>query len=291
MKRLWRFVRFLLAVGLGFAVALAVVALWNDEDALVLGDRVGVVSVRGFIADARQTVSALRDLGGDEGVKAVVLRVETPGGVIAPSQEIHDAVARLAEKKPVVVSMGAVAASGGYYLSAPATKIVANPGTATGSIGVILQFQEVSLLFDKVGLRTRTVKSGPLKDAGSPFRTMTDEDRAVFQALIDDLFDQFVTAVAEGRGIDRERVLALADGRVYSGRQALDLGLVDRLGGFWDAVAWAGRLGGIKGEPQLEYKRPKRKGALRWFLGDDASALDPLGEATAPPLRYALPGW
>ncbi len=291
MRGCLRFLGVLLAVAAGVALAAGAALWWAGRGALPMGERIGVVEVRGFIADARPAVEALRAFRKDEDVKAVVVRVESPGGGIAPSQEIHDEVKRTAAVKPVIVSMGALAASGGYYLSVPATGIVALPGTATGSIGVILQFQEVHLLFNKLGLRTQVVKSGPLKDAGSPFREMTAEDRAVFQSLIDDLFQQFVDAVAGGRGMDRQAVLALADGRVYSGRQALDLGLVDRLGGFWDAVEWARQLAGLPEEPKLEYRRRDRRGVLRWLLGDDADALAPLEEAAAPPLRYALPGW
>ncbi len=291
MRRLFCILGIGLALAAGFLAALVVVGVWSSRGGIALGDRIGVVEVRGFIGDARPTVEALREFRKDGGIKAVVLRVESPGGGIAPSQEIHDAVRRTAQAKPVVVSMGAVAASGGYYISAPATKIVANPGTATGSIGVIIQFQEIHGLFSRVGLRTRVVKSGPLKDAGSPFREMTEQDRAVFQALVEDLFQQFVDAVAQGRGMDRDAVLALADGRVYSGRQALDLGLVDRLGGFWDAVELAGELAGLKGEPRLEYRRRERHGLLRWLLGEEAVALDPIGRLAAPPVRYAVPGW
>lgn len=291
MKRMLIGCGFLLALLAGVLVTLAAVSFWRGDGALAVGERVGVVELRGFIFDARPTVDALRDLARDAEVKAVVLRVDSPGGVIAPSQEIHDEVRRTAEKKPVVVSMGALAASGGYYVSAPATRIVANPGTATGSIGVIAQFKDFHVLFDKLGLRSEVVKSGPFKDSGSPFREMTPEERAVFQGLIDDLFDQFVTAVAEGRGMDEEAVRSLADGRVYSGRQALDLGLVDELGGFWDAVLVAGELGEIEGEPKLDYRRRHPKGLLRWVLGDDADALAPLEQAAAAPLRYVLPGW
>ncbi|HSH68667.1 MAG TPA: signal peptide peptidase SppA, partial [Deferrisomatales bacterium] len=247
--------------------------------------------VEGFIADPTHVTTALRNLRAEDDIKAVVLQVNSPGGVIGPSQEIHDEVRRTAAVKPVVVAMGALAASGGYYVSAPATRIVANPGTATGSIGVILQFKEVHLLFDKLGLRSQTVKSGAMKDAGSPFREMTDADRATFQALIDDLFDQFVMAVAEGRRMDPQQVRQLADGRVYSGRQALELGLVDQLGNFWDAVAVAQELGGLTGEPKLDYRRKQHSGLLHWALGEDASALEPLQAVTAPAFRYALPSW
>lgn len=291
MKRLLIVFGFFLALVAGVVLALVAVSLWRGESALPRGERLGVVELKGFISDARPTVDALRSLAADGEIKAVVLRVESPGGVIAPSQEIRDEVLRTADKKPVVVSMGALAASGGYYVSAPATRIVANPGTATGSIGVLIQFKEVHALFDRWGLRTRVVKSGSLKDAGSPFREMSDEEEAVFQTLIDDLFDQFVEAVAEGRGLSAEAVRSLADGRLYSGRQALELGLVDRLGGFWDAVALAGELGGIVGEPKLDYRRKKPKGILHWILGDDQRALAPLDEASAAPLRYAVPWW
>ncbi|MBE0616526.1 MAG: signal peptide peptidase SppA [Proteobacteria bacterium] len=291
MKRLLIVLGFFLALVAGVVLTLVAVSLWRGEAALPLGERVGVVELKGFISDARPTVDALRDLTADDEIKAVVLRVESPGGVIAPSQEIHDQVARTVQKKPLVISMGALAASGGYYVSAPATKIVANPGTATGSIGVLIQLKEVHALFDKLGLRARVIKSGPFKDAGSPFREMTEEERAVFQGLIDDLFAQFVDAVAQGRGLSPEAVRNLADGRVYSGRQALELGLVDRLGGFWDAVALAAELGGLEGEPRLDYRRKRPKGLLRWILGDEADALAPLEEAAAAPLRYSLPGW
>lgn len=254
-------------------------------------DRIGVVEVRGFIADPRPAVDALRDLRKDDGVKAVVLRVETPGGGVSPSQEIHDEVARTAAVKPVVVSMGAVAASGGYYLSVPATQIVANPGTATGSIGVIIQFKELHELLGKLGVKGDAVKSGPMKDAGSPFRPMRPEEKAFFQSLVDDIFSQFVDSVAKGRKMDRAKVLALADGRVYSGKQALALGLVDRLGGFWDAVSLAQSLAKLKGEPHLDNRGKKTGGVLRWLLGEDSKALSSLEEAASAPLRFVLPGW
>ena len=154
-----------------------------------------------------------------------------------------------------------------------------------------MQFKEVHLLFDKLGLRSRTVMSGAMKDAGSPFREMTDADRATFQTLIDDLFDQFVMAVAEGREMDPQQVRQLADGRVYSGRQALELGLVDQLGNFWDAVTVAQELGGLAGEPRLDYRRKRQSGLLRWALGEESSVLDPLQAVTAPAFRYALPSW
>jgi len=291
VKRLFRWLGFLFTLAVGGVLALVAMRVWNDGGTFSHQPRIGVVEVEGFIADPTHVTATLRDLRSEPEIKAVVLKVNSPGGVIAPSQEIHDEVRRTADVKPVVVAMGALAASGGYYVSAPATRIVANPGTATGSIGVILQFNEVHVLFDKLGLRSRTVKSGAMKDAGSPFREMTDADRATFQALIDDLFDQFVTAVAEGRKLEPEAVRRLADGRVYSGRQALELGLVDQLGNFWDAVALAQELGGMTGKPVLDYRRKRSSGLLRWALGEDTVALEPLQAAAAPAFRYALPSW
>jgi protease-4 len=283
-----------LLVGLGIAAALLVglcLALSLRPGGVGAGSRIGVVEVKGFLADPRPAVDALRELRKDKGIKAVVVRVETPGGLVAPSQEIHDEVARTAAAKPVVVSMGVVAASGGYYLAVPATRIIADPGTATGSIGVILKFEEVHGLMDKLGLRTGVVKSGAMKDAGSPFRPMSGQEKAVFQGLVDDIFGQFVDAVAKGRKMDRARVRSLADGRVYSGRQAQRLGLVDELGGFWDAVARAQKLAGLKGEPDLDYRGRAPGGLLRLLLGEDSDTLAPLHSISAGPLRLEVPGW
>jgi protease-4 len=260
------------------------------------GERVGVIEVRGFIADSANIVEGMRKFRNDPEVKAVVVHVLTPGGVVSPAQEIHDEVKRTAAVKPVVASFGPVAASGGYYLSAPATKIVANPGTITGSIGVILQFQEYRVLLDKIGLRAEAIKSGPFKDAGTPFRQMTEAERAVMQRVVNDIFDQFVSAVAEGRKMDKKRVLDLADGRIYTGRQAKELGLVDELGSYRDALELAARLGGMPPEEGDEVKIERwtkpRSGLMRFVLGEEADTaaalIDPL---TAPPLRFVLPGW
>ncbi len=274
---------------LGFCVLLSVLI---EEEPTFAGERVGVVAVKGFITDSTESVEALRRFARDGDVKAVVVQVVSPGGVVAPAQEIHDAVKAVAVKKPVVCSFGSVAASGGYYLAAPATQIVANPGTVTGSIGVILQFQDYQVLLDKIGIRAYPVKSGPLKDAGSPFRSMTEEEKEVMQGVVDDIFQQFVDAVAEGRRMKRESVLALADGRIFSGRQAMELGLVDQLGGFWDAVTVAAELGGIEGEVKIERWKPPRRGVLRQLLGDDFdTALGAVEPLSAPPIRFVLPGW
>lgn len=272
---------------------LATISHFSGSEAPPLGDRVGVLKISGFIADADESVKALDYFRENSDVKAVIVRVISPGGVIAPSQEIRDAVKRTAGVKPVVASFGAVAASGGYYLSAPATRIIADPGSITGSIGVIMQFPEYEVLLDKIGMRTRTLKSGPFKDTGSPMRQMTDAEKAVMQSVVDDLFAQFVDVVAEGRKMDKAKVLALADGRIYSGRQALGLGLVDELGGFDAAVRAAGTLAGLGENPRLERWKRKRDGILPLLLGsEDADAVGNVAAPlTASPARYLLSGW
>lgn len=266
-----RVVRALVVTGLAFVgcflAILGLLVVAERGEVSLAGNRVALVEVQGLILSAEDVVRDLEEHLENPGIRAVVVRVESPGGVVGPSQEIHDAVARVRAKgKPVVVSMGAVAASGGYYLAAAADHIVASPGTLTGSIGVIIQLAEIEGLLKKVGVNLEVIKAGRHKDVGNFARAMTPEERAILQGLLDDMYDQFVTAVAEGRRLDRAKVLALADGRVYTGRRAKELGLVDSLGGLDDAVQTAGRLAGIAGKPQLV--RPRRP-----FLSDLAEWL------------------
>jgi protease-4 len=252
----------------GFALVLGVLLLGEPGVPPFDGNRVAVVEIEGLIVDAERLVRELADYGEDASVRAVVVRIQSPGGVVGPTQEIHDAIQRLrAQGKPVVASMGSVAASGGYYLAAAATRIVANPGTLTGSIGVILQLAEIEGLLRKVGVRYEVIKSGRFKDAGSFARPMTPEERTVLQAVLDDMHDQFVSAVAEGRRLPKDRARALADGRILSGRMARDAGLVDALGGLDEAVRLAAELGGVPGKPRVV--RPRRA----WRLVDLADWL------------------
>ncbi len=222
-----------------------------------IGEKVALVRVEGPIVSSRSTIEELRKYRDDASVKAVVLRVDSPGGAVAPSQEIYEEVGKLKETKPVVVSMGSVAASGGYYIAAPATKIYANPGTVTGSIGVIMEIPNFKGLMDKVGIKTEVIKSGKHKDLASVFRGVGREERAILQGVLDDVHDQFIRAVSEGRGIPYKRVKEIADGRIFTGRQAKDVGLVDALGNIQDAIMEAARLGGIEGEPNVISKKEK----------------------------------
>lgn len=230
-----------------------------SEDGLPTGGpRVAVVEIEGIIVDGTAAVRELREHADNPAIKAVVLRVNSPGGVVAPTQEIFAAIQRARKAgKPVVATLGAVAASGGYYVAAAADRIYANPGTLTGSIGVIMQMANLEGLLKKVGVEYVVVKAGAYKDVGNFSRTMSPEERKMLQALLDDVYSQFVDAVAEGRGLERKEVLAFAEGRIYSGQQALALKMVDELGGFEDAVEAAGKLANISGRPKLVYPRKK----------------------------------
>ncbi len=254
-------------------LALAWAAFRSDgRGGAVSGDRVGIVEVTGPIADAKKTLKELRDFEESGSVKAIVVRIDSPGGAVGPSQEIYDAVKKLRGKKHVVVSMGSIAASGGFYIACAGEQVFANPGTLTGSIGVIFQFVNVSGLLKWAGVEVMPVTAGRLKDGGSPFRAMSPEERAYFHAVLDDVHAQFIAAVAEGRGLPVEQVRPVADGRVFTGRQAKELKLVDALGGMEDAIAAAGKLGGIHGRPKVEYPR-RDSHLLRELLGDGAETL------------------
>jgi protease-4 len=202
----------------------------------------------------------------DETIEAIVLRVDSPGGAVAPSQEVFRAVQRTADTKKVVASFGAVAASGGYYAAAASSGIIASPGTLTGSIGVIMGFTNFRELLDKIGLTPVVIKSGEFKDLGSPVREMQPDERQVLQALSDQIHQQFIRDVAEGRAMDLPRVEALADGRIYTGEEARALGLVDRLGNLEDAVAWAGELAGVQGPVEMVYAREKRLSLIKTLM-------------------------
>jgi len=222
-----------------------------------LGKRLAVVRLEGEIFDAAWHADLLRGYRNNGNVAGVLLRVDSPGGAVAPSQEIYSEVkAYMEDGKPLVVSMGNVAASGGYYVSAPAYKIFASPGTLTGSIGVIFSMPMYQELAKKVGIDFRMMKAGEMKDAGSPFRQMTDKEAKYFQSLLDDVHEQFITDVAAGRGIDTAKVRALADGRVLTGRQAVESGLIDTIGGFNEALRYLGEICGVPESSKPIERRP-----------------------------------
>ncbi len=262
---------------LGFVILLAVVAnIFSSKDRTTSmrfaagSGKVGIVEVNGVIKDSRKTVLWIDELKKNRDVRSVVIRVDSPGGAVAPSQEMYEAIKTLKKAgKHVIVSMSSVAASGGYYLSVAADTIIANPGTITGSIGVIMQLPVVKKLADKIGIGMETIKSGKMKDVGNMYREMQPEERAYLQSSIDDTYDQFVSAVATGRKMTEAQVRELADGRIYTGRQAKANGLIDLIGTYDDAIKLAARLGSINGEPRLVKAKPAKTGLLALLVGDE----------------------
>jgi protease-4 len=244
---------------IGLFVLLIVVSLLFVmlQKNLPLGERVALIRVEGMIVDSKDTIYELKEYVKDPLIKAIVLRIDSPGGAVAPAQEIYEEIKKAVAKKKVIASMGSIAASGGYYIASPATKIIANPGTLTGSIGVIMEIPNLEGLMSKLGIKTEVVKSGEKKDMASVFRGIKKEERAILQKVLDNVHDQFITAVAEGRKMSYEDVKQLADGRIFTGEQALKVGLVDKLGNIEDAVQVAAELSGIKGEPVLISKKER----------------------------------
>lgn len=236
------------------------------------GDTIALLRVEGPIFDVRWHMDQVRDLMEDDGIKAVVLRINSPGGAVAPTQELYTELLKLKEIKPVVTSMGTVAASGGYYLSCATDWIVSNPGTITGSVGVIMEFTNLEDLFSKLGVSSRTIKSGKFKDTGNPMRPMTDEEETLLQAMIMDTYDQFVEAVLEGRSVDEDKVRPYLDGRVLTGRQAHKLGLVDELGNINDAIEKATEMAGLTEVPEEIYEPERdRPGLFTILFGESAA--------------------
>ena len=235
------------------------------------GEGVGVVEIEGAIADARDTIEQIRQFRADDDIKAIVIRIDSPGGAVGPSQEIYREIRKTIDTKNVIASMGAVAASGGYYVACAANGIVANPGTITGSIGVIMGYTNFRQLLDKIGMVPVVIKSGPYKDTGSPTREMREDERQILQSITNGIHDQFVSAIAEGREMPRVEVEAVADGRIFTGEDARTRGLVDRLGNFEDALQWAGELGGIEGDVVPVYARDKDLSMLRYLMSSSLS--------------------
>jgi protease-4 len=249
-----------------FGTLMAIVlSLSGYSPSLSFTNKIGVVPINGVIRDADTIIEHMIAFRNDRQIKAIILRIDSPGGGVGPSQEIYSETRRTSRKKKVVASLGSVAASGGYYIASAADSIVANPGTLTGSIGVLMEFVRVEELLKKIGVEMEVIKSGEFKDIGSPNRKMTLKEKEMLLTLLQDIRNQFVTAVSQGRNMPEEKVLELADGRIFSGRQAKGLGLVDSLGNFRDAVSVAKRLAHIKGEVKLVYPQKRRRSFL-WDL-------------------------
>lgn len=278
-----------IAIGFLFFVGIYWLTRFSEGGGPVTGERIALVKIEGVILDATDTLEELKRYKENPSVKAILIRINSPGGAVVPSQEIYEEVQKIRKEtgKKVIISMGTLAASGGYYIASASDRIVANPGTLTGSIGVIMELMNVEGLFKKVGLESVVIKSGLRKDVGSPFRSMTKEEREYLQSVMDDVHLQFIEAVVKGRGLKKEEVTALADGRVFTGKQALEYKLVDELGDLEDAILVAGKMVGIKGEPKII--ETKKKFSITdllksEFLGN--ARLFNLNQKSAPGLNY-----
>lgn len=265
-------------------------ASWDPMEILGFSEKVAVVEITGLLSKSTPILEDLKTFREDRNIRAIVLRVNSPGGVVGPAQEIMMEVAKTKKVKKVVASFGSMAASGGYYAACSADLIMADPGTATGSIGVILKLTNLEQLARKVGVDVYSLKAGALKDVGSPFKPLSPEGRQVLQGLLDDIHEQFIRDVAQYRRLPLEKVRALADGRVFTGEEAKKLGLVDALGNFNDAVERAGRLGGIKGRIKTVYPEKRGFSLLSLLLGTDIGKN--LESLTLPyPEPAFLPPW
>ncbi len=261
----------------------------GGQDFLAFGDRIAIVDIFGTIESSKDAVRQIKKYGDDGSVAAILIHLDSPGGGVAATQEIYDEIyrVRVEEEKLVVASMTSVAASGAYYIACATDMIIANPGTLVGSIGVIMQYPVVGELISKLGVKFETVKSGEIKDVGSPWREPTERDREMLQAAIDDVYEQFVEAVMDGRDLTREEVIEVADGSIFTGRQGVDLGLVDKLGSFEEAIRITAELAGIEGEPRTVKERPKRRMSIFDLLqGGIADVLESSFPDTGPELMY-----
>jgi len=280
----------LVGIVIGVVVTGAIIWLVSGADFSVKGNRVGEIDIKGTIISSQETLKQIKQFRKESSIKAIVLRIDSPGGAVGPSQEIYREVRRTIQSKPVVASMGSVAASGGYYVASAASYIVANPGTLTGSIGVIIHLPNFHELFGKIGYQMTTIKSGKFKDIGNPSRDMTPEEKELLQTTIDETYRQFVRDVASARNLSEEQVRGIADGRIIMGEKALELKLVDQLGNFEDAVNKAGELGKIEGEPEVQKAKKIKLSFLDLLLGSDVSdrVNDLLSDSSAC-VRYQLP--
>jgi protease IV len=270
-----------------FVISILVLSYFSGREESFWGDeKIAIVEVKGVILDPQPVIERLIRFKKSEKVKAVVLRIDSPGGAVGPAQEIYGEILKLKKEKKVLASMGSVAASGGYYIACAADKIVANPGTITGSIGVIVESLNVEELFRKIGLEAMVVKSGRHKDLGSPTRKMTEEEKKLLQEVLDNVHEQFIRAVAEGRNLPVDKVRPVADGRIFSGDQAAALGLVDSLGSLEDTIAMAAKMAGIKGEPEVIYPEKKRFSLLEMLLQGASQKLFQSISESSPSLYF-----
>ncbi|MGC8927205.1 MAG: signal peptide peptidase SppA [Myxococcota bacterium] len=250
--------------GLKFILLLSIVILLNscffpvlEKDKIVSGPRIGIIEVRGIIEDSKTFLRQLKKFATDSDIKGILIRVDSPGGTVGPTQEIYSEIRKVSKKKKVYVSIGNVAASGGYYIASAGEKIFANPGSITGSIGVIMQTVNVEKLVRLMKIDVETIKSGKYKDMGTPFKEMTDEEREMLSGVTKDIHNQFIEDIARARRLSIEKVREIADGRIMTGLSARNYGLVDEIGSIEDATETLWNDLKLSGEPRVTY--PKRQ--------------------------------
>ena len=259
----------------------------KEKRELRFGEKVGVIEIEGMMTEARGVIEQIKTFRERESIKAIVLRINSPGGPVGPAQEIYREIEKTVEAKKVVASLGSIAASGGYYVASSADRIMANPGTITGSIGVIMGYTNFQELFKKIGLSPVVIKSGEYKDLASPVREMSEKEREILQTFTDNIHTQFIEDVAQGRGESPDAIRKIADGRIFSGETAMQYGLVDRLGNLADAIEWAGRLGGIKGKIKSVYPPEKKLPIVEYLMDMAAAKL----KATMQEMTSVTPGY
>ena len=281
------FQAFLLLLVIAILLTIACILLlerWTPS--ISLTNKIGVIPIEGVISSSINITSQIEKFREDDSIKAIILRINSPGGAVAPTQEIYREIRKTIKKKKVVASIGGVGASGGYYIASAATKIVANPGTITGSIGVIINFIQVKKLLSKLGIKFESLKSGEFKDMGAPYRDMTDKEKKLITQMLMEVKEQFVKAVSEGRHLPVKDVEKIADGRILLGSQAQRLGLIDKLGNFQDAVELTKKLAHIKGKVKLVYPRYHRMSLFGRLVDDMVQRI--IFKADLPMLEYRL---
>jgi protease IV len=286
---------FVAVVALMTLTGIVLAVLGGDREGFGIGGRIALLEVDGIITDDAPLLRQIRRYRRDSSVRGYVVAINSPGGIVGPSQSMYRELRRLRDEDgvPVVASIGGVGASGGYYVALGADSIFALAGSITGSIGVIMELPDASGLMERVGVRVEVVKSAEYKDAGSPFRPISPGDREVLGDMVQDVYEQFIEVVTAERGLSREAVDLVSDGRVVSGRQALASGLIDRLGNLEDAVAAAGRMAGLGSRPRLVRPPEPRVTIFDLLLGRATMSLDrlvrPLEEAAAPRVKFVVP--
>jgi len=276
MKRhpvIWGMILLLILLAVFFSLIYGLTSISGKRSAFSTTHKIGVVAVDGVIKDSTDIVENLQEFGRDHSVKGVILHINSPGGGVAPSQEIYEAVMELRKRKRVLASMSSVAASGGYLIACAGEKIIANPGTLTGSVSAVMYFTNAEELMKKVGVKASVIKSGKYKDIGSPIREMTEEEKILLQGLVDDIYDQFLDVVTRHRHISGEALKMIADGRIFTGRQAKQLGLVDDLGDKQYAVRMLAKMVGIQGDPDVVYPQKKYGSMLDYLFEQTGSTL------------------